>query len=719
MSTHGVTGNAHLETDRNWISQAPLMTVPDSDDSSTPIANSLDETFSPSKISFNSFIMNSSKSEVLEGDGDGRGIERESKEEERVEHKKKTGVTLIYCPEKKAANTFESPRNSSVSLEPGEKEITIRSNHILDINYDRNNPITKEEKETESTSSIILNESNHPINMNDEHKVIKSHDSRNLSDHKISSNRISVEYKGSSLSNNNLSDDSKCIDSSGGVVLTSAEVLTPLHSNSLSVLSIESKSSSKEILNNLKPFDNVEVSVTGENDSVNLQDNDKNDKTTSLPIGKTERYTSAFRPVLSSQPLNNLNESHQESKLLTDNNSFIESNLGNIAQMNSGIDDEVSETVVNISDRHKRAMNRFCEQAAIPTYLDRCSPAQIVAVTGGAPADIIRNIEEDLDDDSDGKVVEVLSRNRGVLGGGDSNSSSTNSDNVVRHRDHISESSKFQKPVTINIDLRVVSHLTPSTPEEVDASSELVFSNFMIDRYMLEVSASAKASSQCNTSASTSVNISNQQVMSDDPVGHQLSSLPRAEPHSIEAIVAHNLAEIGDEINRIYGPRLDRMIKLLPVEECPLEMFYNVARVLFARGPTNWGQVITLFYFGYRLVVQRVKKGISNAFYQVCRCLVSFCRQINIFVWIAQQGGWQILQFLRSATICDAGESVDNDPNQFTTHPDNEQCHQNTLLNNNSSSSPDVSDSSLFIPFVLTSTSFVAIAFAIWFYMRR
>lgn len=48
---------------------------------------------------------------------------------------------------------------------------------------------------------------------------------------------------------------------------------------------------------------------------------------------------------------------------------------------------------------------------------------------------------------------------------------------------------------------------------------------------------------------------------------------------SMESIVAHNLAQIGDEIDRIYGLRLDRMIKMLPKEECPLEMFYNVSSV--------------------------------------------------------------------------------------------------------------------------------------------
>lgn len=47
---------------------------------------------------------------------------------------------------------------------------------------------------------------------------------------------------------------------------------------------------------------------------------------------------------------------------------------------------------------------------------------------------------------------------------------------------------------------------------------------------------------------------------------------------SMEMAVARNLAQIGDEINRRYGPRLDRMIKLLPVNECPMESFSRVAR---------------------------------------------------------------------------------------------------------------------------------------------
>ncbi|KAF5395173.1 hypothetical protein PHET_06483 [Paragonimus heterotremus] len=132
----------------------------------------------------------------------------------------------------------------------------------------------------------------------------------------------------------------------------------------------------------------------------------------------------------------------------------------------------------------------------------------------------------------------------------------------------------------------------------------------------------------------------------------------------MEAIVARNLALLGDEINRTYGPRLDSMIKILPADECPVEMFSNVARVLFSRGPTNWGQVVALFYFGYRLVIRRVRSGLLAAFRQVCKSLFSFCLQMNVFAWIAAQGGWRIVQYL---TFSGAGARGDNEPANRTT----------------------------------------------------
>ncbi|CAH8609642.1 unnamed protein product [Schistosoma guineensis] len=738
MSTHG-TADGPLEADSSWVSsKTSFMTISDPSDSSTPTANSsLDETFASNKFSPNSFANSSPKSDGVE-DNDYDNGDKDDDEEEQVKHKKKTGVTLVYAPEK-SANIFKSSQKPIVTPQPNQKVIIIRSNQGNDNNDSENNSLTKENGIGSTTASsidkILYSSEENLSKLNGEHDLKQLNNSNsvfyNNSLDEFSSNNGISDYKDlSDNNNNNLSDNDSKYDNSTSI-LSTPTVLTSLDNhNDSSVLSMGSKSLSKEILNdddntnnnnsnNNQSYANSTISVDENNDitGIVLQNYEEIAKNTSS-IDQNEKYLSALKPVLSSQSNHSI-DSDQESKLLTDN-SFLKSNLSNIAQMNSELDDEVTKTVLNISDQYKKTVNKFVEQS-MPTYLDRCSPAQIVAVTGGAPPDIIRNIEEDLDEDND-NVIEVLNTDV-EHEANPSASSSTNPGNIVRQRGHTSP-----KPVTINIDLRVVSKLTPSTPEEVDASSELVFSNFMIDRYRLEVSASAQASSsQSTASASASIHVTDigQQAESEDPVSHELSSLPRAEPHSVEAIVARNLAEIGDEINRIYGPRLDRMIKLLPVEECPLEMFYNVARVLFARGPTNWGQVITLFYFGYRLVVQRVKKGVTNAFYQVCRCLVSFCRQINIFVWIAQQGGWRILQFLQShRTYDDKNINTKNHstPSNMTSHID-ENHQQNTLLNDHNMNNPlfDYSnhDSSLFIPFILTSTSVVVIAVAVWFYLRR
>ncbi|VDP83235.1 unnamed protein product [Schistosoma mattheei] len=58
----------------------------------------------------------------------------------------------------------------------------------------------------------------------------------------------------------------------------------------------------------------------------------------------------------------------------------------------------------------------------------------------------------------------------------------------------------------------------------------------------------------------------------------------------------------------------------------------------------------------------------------------------------------------------------------MTSHTD-ENDQQNTSLNDHNTNNPlfDHSnyDSSLFIPFILTSTSVVVIAVAVWFYLRR
>lgn len=445
------------------------MTISDPSDSSTPTANSsLDETFASNKFSLNSFANSSPKSDEVEDNDYDNGDKDE--EEVEVKHKKKTGVTLVYAPEK-SANIFKSSQNPIVTPQPNQKVIIIRSNQGNDNNDSENNSLTKENGIGSTTASsmnkILYSSEENLSKLNGEHDLKQLNNSNNVfynnSFDEFSSNNGISDYKDlSDNNNNNLSDNNSKYDNSTSI-LSTPTVLTSLDNhNDSSVLSMGSKSLSKEILNdddntnnnnsnNNQSYANSTISVDENNDitGIVLQNHEEIAKNTSS-IDQNEKYLSALKPVLSS-PSNHSIDSDQESKLLTDN-SFIKSNLSNIAQMNSELDDEVTKTVLNISDQYKKTVNKFVEQS-MPTYLDRCSPAQIVAVTGGAPPDIIRNIEEDLDEDND-NVIEVLNTDV-EHEANPSASSSTNPGNIVRQRGHTSESLKSPKPVTINIDLRV------------------------------------------------------------------------------------------------------------------------------------------------------------------------------------------------------------------------------------------------------------------------
>ncbi|CAH8594020.1 unnamed protein product [Heterobilharzia americana] len=672
--------------DPTWSSQTSYMTISDVSDASTPNANSsMDETFSPT----------SSSPRVNKDEEKEESEPHEKLIQEEIVQNKKNKIILIHALEKSAHHSNSSQLSNITDESLGEHEIIVRLNHV---DQDKNN-VLNADNTTMSSSSININEINQSLITQDIQSVLYT-----------SSDTI-LEFK--DPPNNNISNTDQYHN----------------EFNNLPVSSLSSSLGAITMLDNQPEDENPSSRSNNNNNSDNILPSFPNNVI--IPI-ENEIHSSVYKSNISQQSNEEQSMNHSIDKLLNNSTTlsnvinetmFIQPNLSEISQLTSGPDDEIVKTVVNISDEYKGSMNQL-STTNIPAYLDRCSPAQVVAVTGGAPSDIIRNVEVDFDEDYNDCDNNILKDDEDSLKITTTNNNNadkpTISTNLVRQRGHSLETTKSQRPVNINIDLRVVSQLTPSTPEEVDASSELVFSNFMIDRYMLEVSASSRASSsESNASASASVNISGMTLsrLSDDPVSNQLSSLRRAEPNSIEAIVARNLAEMGDEINRIYGPRLDRMIKLLPVEECPLEMFYNVARVLFTRGPTNWGQVITLFYFGYRLVVHRVKRGIANAFYQVCRCLINFCRQINIFVWIAQQGGWRILQFLRSyGTYND--ECVNNE--SHPTVSDIISWSENQSINDSSNNRYSVVENSrLVIPLVLTSTGFVVIAMAIWIYLRR
>lgn len=63
------------------------------------------------------------------------------------------------------------------------------------------------------------------------------------------------------------------------------------------------------------------------------------------------------------------------------------------------------------------------------------------------------------------------------------------------------------------------------------------------------------------------------------------------------------------------------------------------ARSLFESG-INWGRVVALLGFGYRLALHVYQRGLTGFLGQVTRFVADFMLRRSIARWIAQRGGW-------------------------------------------------------------------------------
>ncbi|XP_060045605.1 bcl-2 homologous antagonist/killer isoform X2 [Erinaceus europaeus] len=112
------------------------------------------------------------------------------------------------------------------------------------------------------------------------------------------------------------------------------------------------------------------------------------------------------------------------------------------------------------------------------------------------------------------------------------------------------------------------------------------------------------------------------------------------EPSSTMGQVGRQLAIIGDDINRRYDSEFQAMLEQLqPTAENAYEYFVKIAKSLFESG-INWGRVVALLGFGYRLALHVYHRGLTGFLGQVTRFIVDFMLQNCIARWIAQRGGW-------------------------------------------------------------------------------
>ncbi|XP_012387688.1 bcl-2 homologous antagonist/killer isoform X1 [Orcinus orca] len=104
--------------------------------------------------------------------------------------------------------------------------------------------------------------------------------------------------------------------------------------------------------------------------------------------------------------------------------------------------------------------------------------------------------------------------------------------------------------------------------------------------------------------------------------------------------VGRQLAIIGDDINRRYDSEFQAMLQhLQPTAENAYEYFTKIASSLFESG-INWGRVVALLGFGYRLALHVYQRGLTGFLGQVTRFVADFMLHHCIARWIAQRGGW-------------------------------------------------------------------------------
>ncbi|XP_048874331.1 bcl-2 homologous antagonist/killer-like isoform X1 [Brienomyrus brachyistius] len=102
--------------------------------------------------------------------------------------------------------------------------------------------------------------------------------------------------------------------------------------------------------------------------------------------------------------------------------------------------------------------------------------------------------------------------------------------------------------------------------------------------------------------------------------------------------VGQQLAIIGDDINRRYDfSGMLSQLSLTP--ENAYDYFCKIANSLFDSG-INWGRVIALLSFGYRMALHVFQQGITGFLSSISRFIGDYLLRNRIAQWIAQQGGW-------------------------------------------------------------------------------
>ncbi|XP_064255062.1 bcl-2 homologous antagonist/killer isoform X1 [Passer domesticus] len=112
------------------------------------------------------------------------------------------------------------------------------------------------------------------------------------------------------------------------------------------------------------------------------------------------------------------------------------------------------------------------------------------------------------------------------------------------------------------------------------------------------------------------------------------------------------IEQIQQDLERRYDAEFRTMLESLqPSRDNAYEHFTKIASSLFESG-INWGRVIALLAFGYRLAMHVWQRSGGGGFLRrIARYVGDFMLQNRIARWIAQQGGWEAVQHLDNVYV--------------------------------------------------------------------
>ncbi|XP_069827574.1 bcl-2 homologous antagonist/killer isoform X2 [Dendropsophus ebraccatus] len=111
------------------------------------------------------------------------------------------------------------------------------------------------------------------------------------------------------------------------------------------------------------------------------------------------------------------------------------------------------------------------------------------------------------------------------------------------------------------------------------------------------------------------------------------------------------LAAIGDDIYKRHEETFDNFLKdLNPNLENAYDIFKKIASRVFET-EVNWGRILTLLGFGYRMAVYIWRKGQHGFLKTIARLLARYLVESYIARWIARQGGWETAVSLTNSGV--------------------------------------------------------------------